>query len=113
MNGESMIFLLIMIFTAGFMIGIGVYQLKSKKPVGFYSGEKPLKESELTSVRDWNLRHALMWIFYGVIIIVTSVIAAIMFNSVWSVIPAIGGVIFPLPMMIFYHHYLIRKYKIK
>ena len=30
-----------------FMLGIGVVQLRSKKPVAFYSGEKPPKAEEL------------------------------------------------------------------
>jgi hypothetical protein len=32
------------------MIGIGVSQLKSRAPVGFYTGEKPPTEEELTDV---------------------------------------------------------------
>lgn len=32
------------------MIGIGISQIRSRDPVGFYSGEKPPKEDELIDV---------------------------------------------------------------
>ena len=35
------------------MIGIGVSQLKSKEPVGFYTGEKPPKVDQLSDVNSW------------------------------------------------------------
>ena len=98
---------------AAIMLGIGISQLKSKKPVGFYSGEKPPLESELTDVISWNKKHGKMWIWYSVIIIV-SYVAGIPFvkaDSVWCVIPMCGGIILPLPFMIRYHHKLIKMYK--
>ena len=111
--GSVIIFGLVMVYTAGIMIGIGVAQLKSRKPVGFYSGEKALKAEELTSVQDWNKKHGIMWILYGITMSITSVITAMMLESTWCMVPFGCGVILPLPIMIFYHHYLIRKYKIK
>ena len=98
---------------AAIMLGIGISQLKSKKPVGFYSGEKPPLESELTDVISWNKKHGKMWIWYSVIIIV-SYVAGIPFvkaDSVWCVIPMCGGIMLPLPFMIRYHHKLIKEYK--
>ena len=98
---------------AAIMLGIGISQLRSKKPVGFYSGEKPPLESELTDVISWNKKHGKMWIWYSVVIIV-SYAAGIPFvkaDSVWCVIPMCGGIILPLPFMIRYHHELIKMYK--
>ena len=98
---------------AAIMLGIGISQLKSKKPVGFYSGEKPPLESELTDVISWNKKHGKMWIWYSVIIMV-SYVAGIPFvkvDSVWCVIPMCGGIMLPLPFMIRYHHKLIKEYK--
>ena len=98
---------------AAIMLGIGISQLRSKKPVGFYSGEKPPLESELTDVISWNKKHGKMWIWYGVVIIV-SYVAGFPFvsrDSGWCVVPMCGGIIVPLPFMIRYHHKLIRMYK--
>ena len=103
----------IYLFVAAVMLGIGISQYKSKKPVGFYSGEKPPLESELTDVIMWNKKHGKMWILYGIIIIF-SYVAGIPFlkaDSVWCIIPMCGGIITPLPVMIWYHHKLIKEYK--
>ena len=105
--------LVIYLFVAAIMFGIGISQYKSKKPVGFYSGEKPPLESELTDVDAWNKKHGKMWILYGVIIIVSYLLGIpfLIADSVWSVLPMCGGIMVPIPLMIRYHHKLIREYK--
>ena len=113
MLAEIMIGLGIMLLVAGVMLGIGISQYRSTKPVAFYSGEKPPKESELSDVLMWNKKHGKLWILYGIIIIF-SYVAGIPFlkaDSVWCIIPMCGGIIAPLPVMIWYHHKLIKEYK--
>lgn len=99
------------VLTALFMIGIGVFQLKSKKPVGFYSGEEPPKASELSDVDAWNKKHGSMWLIYGVIILLSYVVGMPLLDNIWCLIPMCGGVLVPVPVMIWYHRQLIRKYK--
>ncbi len=103
----------IMLIVAGVMLGIGISQYKSTKPVGFYSGEKTPLESELTDVIAWNKKHGKMWICYGVAIMSSYILGVplMAMGSVWCVVPMCGGVILPLPVMIRYHHKLIRMYK--
>ena len=101
------------LFVATIMLGLGISQYKSKKPVGFYSGEKPPLESELTDVNAWNKKHGKMWIWYGGIIIISYLmgIPFLIADSVWCVLPMCGGIIVPIPLMIRYHHKLIKEYK--
>ena len=40
-GGNIMIYCIVMGICAMFMFGIGLVQIKSQKPVAFYSGEKP------------------------------------------------------------------------
>ena len=103
----------IYLFVAVIMFGIGFSQYRSTKPAGFYSGEKPPLESELTDVSAWNKKHGKMWIWYGVIIIVSYLIGVpfLIADSVWCVLPMCGGIIVSIPLMIRYHHKLIREYK--
>ena len=110
---EIIIGLAIYLLVAAVMLGLGISQYKSKKPVGFYSGEKPPLESELSDVTMWNKKHGMMWILYGIIIIASyaSGIPFVSRDSVWCVVPLCGGVLLPLPVMIWYHHKLIRMYK--
>ena len=59
MKYEFIFGFVIYLFVAAVMLGIGISQYRSKKPVGFYSGEKPPLEHELTDVIMWNKKHAI------------------------------------------------------
>ena len=54
MGAANIICMVIYIIVAMIMIGIGISQLKSQTPVGFYSGEQPPRENELSDVHAWN-----------------------------------------------------------
>lgn len=115
MNAEFIMCFVIYLYVAFIMVGIGVSQLKSKTPVAFYSGEKPLEPWELSDVSMWNRKHGMMWIIYGVIIALSGLAGSFPAGkeSLWCLIPMVGGVLGPLAGMIWYHHRLIRQYKIK
>ena len=102
---------LIFLLTAVMMTGIGISQVKSKEPVGFYSGEKPPCAEELTDVEAWNKKHGWMWITYGILIMLSWCAGAVIGDSVYCVIPYCGGLIVPIVGMIWYHGKLIKKYK--
>ena len=73
MNAENIVGLVIYAFVSLFMMAIGIAQLKSQDPVGFYSGEKPPKAEDLTDVHAWNKnqfflclqKHILRFQLYG------------------------------------------------
>lgn len=111
MSAENIIGFSICLFVSLIMIVIGIVQVKSKTPVGFYSGEKPPREEELTNVHEWNIKHGRMWIVYGIIMIIGYFIGGLMGDTIWSAIPMCGGVVLPLGWMVWYHHQLIKKYK--
>lgn len=113
MNVGTLFILLSMLFVAFLMLIIGIFQMRSKKPVGFYAGEKGPDEKELTDVQAWNIKHGSMWLLYGISILVTSLIGVSMIDSIWCTVPFIGGVVLPVPFMIWYHHELIARYRIK
>ena len=100
-------------FCALLMFGIGIWQFRSRKPVGFYSGEKPPDEKELTDVRAWNKKHGMMWMLYGGLIVLAGVCGIVMGSSVLLLIPFLVCPLLPLPFMVWYHHHLIRKYSVK
>lgn len=105
-----MIFGFIMGLCALMMISIGVVQLRSKKPVGFYTGEKPLKPEQVSDVSAWNRKHGIMWILYGFTIIVCWFVGLIMGDTLWFLIPFCSGILLPIFIMIWYHERLKRKY---
>ncbi|MBQ4536079.1 MAG: hypothetical protein II994_00510 [Lachnospiraceae bacterium] len=110
MTAEAVISFVIYLLVAVVMIGIGVSQLRSKEPVAFYSGEKPPKASQLTDVQAWNRKHGTMWVIYGIVIMISYAVGAIIGDSIWCVIPMVGGVMIPVIIMIWYHHKLMKRY---
>lgn len=100
----------IIVLVSLIMIGIGIAQIKSKNPVGFYSGEKPPKKEDISDVIMWNRKHGIMWTLYGVAMIGSDLIGLIIQNEVFSFIILMIAIVGALPIMIFYHHYLVRKY---
>ena len=92
------------------MLGIGISQLKSKDPVGFYTGEKPPEKESLSDVNAWNKKHGMMWVIYGGCIVCSWVCSALIKNSLFSVIPLIVGVITPIVIIMICHHRLVKKY---
>ncbi len=113
---EAVMCFVIYLLVAFIMIGIGVSQLKSKTPVGFYTGEKPFAPEELSDVVMWNKRHGEMWMIYGGIILLSGLSGTFLIgaDASWKLIlvPMVGGVIVPIVWMMWYHGRLIRKYKI-
>jgi len=107
---EYIISLVIFLLVTISMIIIGVSQIKSKKPVGFYTGEKAPREDELSDVVAWNKRHGYMWIVYGVIIIGFFVIASLVNSETIAMVLLLSGIIGALPIMMLYHSYLKKKY---
>ncbi len=101
----------IFFMVAMIMLGIGVSQLKSKEPVGFYTGERPPRAEQLADVSAWNKKHGKMWVVYGICIIGAWVCSALVGgDSIYSVIPLCIGVLVPIPVMVFLHHKWVKKY---
>lgn len=93
------------------MFGIGIAQWKSKKPVGFYTGEKAPDVKALTDVKAWNRKHGMMWILYGGCIVLAWGCGLLIGDSL-LLIPFCACVLQPIPLMMLYHQKLIRKYRL-
>ena len=107
---ETIIGFVIMIYVSIIMIGIGIAQIRSKDPVGFYTGEKPPRKEQLSDVKMWNKKHGMLWISYGVAIIVAFVLSMLVNEEVFSAVILIGVIVGALPVMIWYHNWLKKKY---
>lgn len=110
---EAILSGVIMGFCACIMIGIGVFQFKSKKPVGFYTGEKAPDEKEISDVKAWNHKHGIMWILYGIGIILGWACGLVLGDSLLLLIPFAVCLLLPIPVMMRYHHKLTKTYFIR
>jgi len=95
---------------ASIMIGLGIFQIRSKEPTGFYTGEQPPKAEEISDVRAWNRKHGMMWLLYGGAIILGYIISAVIGGELSALFILCGIVIGALPIMMWYHSYLKKKY---
>ncbi|SDB22408.1 hypothetical protein SAMN02910298_01080 [Pseudobutyrivibrio sp. YE44] len=113
MNAGMFIALIIISIVAGIMIIIGVFQLRKKdNPVGFYNVIDPPKKEEISDVIQWNRKHGMIWVIYGICIELGFWLAYVMPFEILEMIFMMGGVIFPLPFMVLRHHKLEKEYKI-
>lgn len=107
---QYIISLIIICIVALIMIAIGISQIKSQDPVGFYTGQQPPKREQLTNVRQWNKKHGMMWIIWGIAIICTYFIGIFAQDSLYCAI-AMAVVIFcGLILMIWYHSRLKKRF---
>ena len=107
---ENIITFVILLYVSIIMIIIGVSQIKSKEPVGFYTGEKPPKKEQLLNMEVWNKKHGYMWIVYGLAIIGSFAICSLVKTETIALIIPFCVIIGAIPIMMLYHCHLKKRY---
>ncbi len=116
---EMIISIAIFAVVALIMTIIGVSQLRSKTPVGFYTGAKPPQSEEISDVLAWNKKHGYMWIAYGISIMLVGIIIGVCslnenaINTLIILLLSTVGVILPIIVMMIYHTKLEKMYKVR
>lgn len=107
---EKIITFVIFLLVSMILIIIGISQIRSKEPVGFYSGAKPPKKEELMDMGAWNKKHGWMWIGYGLAIIAAFIICSFIKTEVIVAIILLCVIFGAFPIMMLYHRHLKKKY---
>ncbi|MBQ9544361.1 MAG: hypothetical protein IJV00_04465 [Clostridia bacterium] len=68
-----MIFPVVSAFAGSFFAGIGIYALKTKKPMRFWSGSENISE-EITDVKAYNRANAVLWIAFSAVFFISALI---------------------------------------
>lgn len=111
--GGIIIISLVVVFCDIVFIAIGMNYLKSKAPLGFFTGEKPPKPEEISDIKAWNKKHGIaMFICAGLITIGCFAPVSIPDETV-AMFVFIGAFAVALAGIVIYHNYLTKKYKIK
>ncbi len=105
---ERTIWLIIMIPLSLFFTGIGIFALKSKKPMIFWSGSE-VKEREISDIHAYNKANAIMWFSYSAVFWV-SLVLGIFKVSVAGFVLAVG-VLGGLPLLVIAYSRIYKKYK--
>lgn len=108
--GENIIIIIVLAWCAFIMIVVGIFQMKSKEPVGFYTVEKPIKKEQVSDVEVWNKKHGMMWIAYGVGMVLAYLVGCVLENKEVSYIILLAVTFGAIPVMIVYHHWMKKKY---
>ncbi len=112
MDAEMTIAFGIVTVVAFIMIAIGIFQFKKKdNPVGFYNVTIPPSKDEISNIIEWNKKHGLIWLVYGICIELGFLLGLIMPVEELEMLFMIGGIVLPLPFMVLRHHYLVKRYK--
>ena len=61
---ENLVFLIIMIPLAAFFTGIGVYAMRRKKPMWFYSGSE-VKPWQIRDIPAYNRANGIRWLVFS------------------------------------------------
>jgi len=93
------------------MVVIGVCQwIKRDEPVGFYNLTSPPRKEDITDVSEWNKKHGVIWILYGLCIELGFWAGYSVKGSALEVLFMLGGVLIPLPFMVMRHKRLEKRY---
>lgn len=95
--GGHVITCLIFVVVAFIMISIGISNVRSTAPVGFYTGIEPPSPDEITDIPAYNKKHGWLWIGYGIGFIACALIplltdSELLFTLVTCVL-GVGGVL--------------------
>lgn len=112
MDPEMIMGLVIISLVALIMIIIGICQfIKKDVPVGFYNLIDPPKKEDITDIIEWNRKHGVIWIIYGICIELGFWLGFVMPTEALEMLFMMGGVVFPLPFMIIRHRSLIKRFQ--
>ena len=81
MMAETIFSFVVLILCIAPVIILGIVQYRSRRVVGFWSGEEPPKNEKVTDMKAYNHRHGMMWILYGL-----GFVLCFMFGWLWGAV---------------------------
>ena len=70
-------------------------------------------ESIVKDIENWNKKHGIMWILYGIAIVIGIVGGLIVGDSPLLVVIYCGSLLLPIVIMVLYHKKLVKDYIIE
>ncbi|MCR5357045.1 MAG: hypothetical protein K6E63_06545 [Lachnospiraceae bacterium] len=106
--GELIIWLIIMVPVSALISGIGIYAMKRKKPMWFWSGST-VSEEEIRDIPSYNRANGIMWIVFSLIFWISTI--AGIFNMSFAGVIMIVGSIIGTPFLVIAYNRIYKKYK--
>ncbi len=95
-------------FVGMMLIGVGIFSLCSRKPVGFWANTNV---GEVTNIKQYNCAVAKLFLLYGIVFIVLGIPLLAGQNSAWVVLSAVSVMIESIIAMAIYIMVIEKKYK--
>lgn len=106
---EGLVAFIIWVLVSLIFVAIGIYDLRAKEVVGFWSGgKKPLVEEE--NLRAYNRAVGILWLVYAVILILLGIPLLAGDNSPLIVITLLGSLAEVVALMAVYVLVIEKKY---
>ena len=105
---ERIIWLIMMVPVASLFTGIGIFAMKRKKPMWFWSGSE-VKEREISDVPAYNRANGIMWIVFSLIFWVSTVLGWFQMGAAGAVVGI--GTVAGIPFLIITYNRIYNRYK--
>lgn len=104
------IYILTLFFCGAIFIGFGIFALRKQTPIHFWAGTI-VKSEQITDVKSYNRANGVMWITYGLLVLLTGLPAIFLGLDVWAVVFASVIFLGLIVMMVIYNK-IYNKYKV-
>lgn len=99
--GTAMPLVVISFICATVFIGIGIFALKKKTPMHFWSGTR-VKTEEISDVKAYNKANGTMWIAYGSTFILSAILSILFDSNIGGILLAISSTLGLVILIIVY-----------
>lgn len=106
----TVIWLVIMIPCSALFTGIGIYAMRRKKPMWFWSGST-VREREISDVPAYNRANGIMWIAFSALFWLSTVLGIFRLGAAGIVLMA--ACLLGTPALIFVYQKIYAKYKVR
>ena len=103
------IYFLSFLLSALIFIGFGIIALKKQTPIHFWAGTV-VKPEELSNVKAYNRANGIMWITFGLLIMLSTILTILFDSQIWTLISVVILFLGLILMMIIYNR-IYNKYK--
>ena len=105
---ENLVFLIIMIPLAAFFTGLGVYAMRRKKPMWFWSGSE-VKPWQIKDVPAYNKANGWMWIVFSLVFWAAALLSLV--DTPAAGILLVVGCLVGIPGLVIAYGRIYRRYK--
>ncbi|SFI42091.1 hypothetical protein SAMN05192551_12010 [Tindallia magadiensis] len=108
--GEVIAFIVPLMVCATVFIGIGIYSIKRKTPMHFWSGTI-VRPEEISDVKSYNKENGIMWIVYGSTYILSAIVSLFWRSSIGTIIVGLSASVGIIVLILVYQR-IYKKYKV-